>query len=86
VVTQVAITASCVSHGHACAFERAADALHCTRIDAKPGSDLANALRASRRVQGLADSVLRLGGYRRPAEALTLALSPRKPSADLVRT
>ena len=68
--------------GHACAFERAADALHCTRIDAKPGSDLANALRASRRVQGLAHSVLRLGRYRRPAQPFALALGPRKPGAD----
>ena len=30
--TQPDIIASCFSHGHACALERAADALHCTRI------------------------------------------------------
>jgi hypothetical protein len=34
--------------GDACAVERAADALHCARIDAKPSGDLAYALSAPR--------------------------------------
>src|ERR1700731_871899 len=32
--------------GYACAVEKAADALHCARIDAKPGRNLAHALYA----------------------------------------
>ena len=60
-------------HGRVCGDERAADPLHGTGIDAKSGGDLAHAFGTSRRVQSLADSVFRLGRYRRPAEPLALA-------------
>jgi hypothetical protein len=49
------------------AGERAADALHCLRVDAKPSSDFARALGTPRLVQGRTDALFQLGWYRRPA-------------------
>jgi hypothetical protein len=71
-----------LSYGHAYAVERAADPLHRTGIDAKPGSDLAHAFSTSRCAQSLADGVFRLGSYGGPAQPFALALAPRKPGAD----
>jgi hypothetical protein len=61
--------------------ERAADPLHCPRIDAKPSSDFA-LTGPSRSLQCLMDSFFQRRGYRRPAKPLPLALGPRKPGAD----
>src|ERR1700730_3672034 len=52
--------------GRACVLERAADALHCSRIDPKTFRNLTHALCASWLVQGLTDSAFQLGCFGRP--------------------
>src|SRR5262249_30027970 len=72
----------CASRDADACVERAADPLNSGRIDAKPCSDPAHALCASRLVQSLTDSFLQRRGYRRPTKTLPLAPGPRKPGAD----
>ena len=61
--------------------ERAADPLHCPRIDAKPSSDLAHT-GPSRSRQGVTDSFFETRGYRGAARPLSLIPDSRKPGTD----
>jgi hypothetical protein len=61
--------------------ERAADPLHCLRIDAKPSGDLAHT-GPSRSRQSLTDSLFQGGGYRRPPEAFSCIPESRKAGTE----
>src|SRR5262249_62247875 len=63
------------------AVERAADALHCPRIDSKPFGNHAHT-GPSRSRQGLTDSFFECGGNWGPPEALSFTSGPRKPGTD----
>ena len=67
--------------GDAWRDERAADPLHCPRIDAKPSSDFA-LTGPSGSLQCLMDSFFQGGGSQRPPEAFSLIPDSRKPGTD----
>jgi hypothetical protein len=68
------------SRGHACAVERAADTLHCARIDSKPRRDLAHQCdQEPLERQGFAFRGLPVPG---PSELFPLILGPPKPGTD----
>src|SRR5262249_37467282 len=68
----------------ACAGERAADPLHCARIDTEAfGNDAHTGPARSR--QGLADSFFECWSNRWAAKAFTLTPGPRKPGTDAFR-
>jgi hypothetical protein len=70
-----------LGHDDADAVERAADPLHCPRIDSKPFRNDADT-GPPRSRQGLTDSFLECGGNWRPPEALSFTSGPRKPGTD----
>jgi hypothetical protein len=67
-------------HDGACAFERAADPLHCARIDTEAFRNDAHTW-SPRNRRGLSDACF-CGGYRRPAQPLSFTPGPRKPGTD----
>src|SRR5262249_1161635 len=65
------------------AHERAGDPLHSGRVNAKALGNPTHALTgALTLVQGVLDSLLKLGGYSRPTQSFALVLGTPKPSAD----
>src|SRR5262245_15735565 len=69
-------------HDGACAaFERAADPLHCARIDTEAFRNDAHTWSPTNR-QGLTDSFFKCGSNWGAPQALPLALGPRKPGTD----
>src|SRR5262249_32779538 len=63
------------------AFERAADPLHCARINTEAFCNDAHTW-SPRSRQGIADSFFKCGSNWRAPQALPLALGPRKPGTD----
>ena len=63
--------------GDACVVERAADPLHCARINSKSGCDLSNAFGSSWSPQSVKDTLLDFGGYPRSAKLFAFTTGPR---------
>jgi hypothetical protein len=78
------LRSSRLGHDDAYAVERAADALHCPRIDSKLFLNDAHT-GPPRSRQGLTDSFFECGGNWGPPEALSFTSGPRKAGTDSFR-